>query len=74
MELLLSGCLVVVAAALVCWQSWRQERRINDLMNRLMARDYREYAAVEKAVRNDVSRATTVAQELMSDKDIYPVN
>ena len=43
-----------------------------DLLNRLMANNYKEYAAVE--VKKSIPRETTPAQALMNNDDVFQVN
>lgn len=78
MEVFLVFAFIIVILSLGCFvyqthseiQSLREQNK--DLLNRLMADNYKEYAAVE--VKKSIPRETTPAQALMNDEDVFRVN
>lgn len=78
MEVFLVFSFIIVVLSLGCFvfqthseiQSLRNQNK--DLLNRIMANDYKEYAAIELK-KPKVSHEKTPAQVLMSDEEVYPV-
>lgn len=79
MEVFLVFSFIIVVLSLGCFvfqthseiQSLRNQNK--DLLNRIMANDYKEYAAIELK-KPKVPRETTPAQALMNDEDVFQVN
>ena len=65
-ELIILGGVVVFQGGFIVWQAREHRKREQDLLNRIMARDYADFARAEISMKElDFMKANTQKQEFI---------
>lgn len=69
---------IILIIGLMVWlfcNEKRHEERENDLLNRIMAKDYKEYAVFEeRKLKKPQDAASGQVRDLFNSKDVFPVD